>query len=795
MSAKESIKLPKEDKKSIKISVRSLVEFVLKSGDIDNRITSDAQKDAMLEGGRIHRKLQKLMMGPSYRSEVVLKYLVDERDFQILVEGRADGIIEDEDGVTIDEIKGVFTDISRLEEPVPVHLAQARCYGFMYMEDHDTDRITIQVTYCQMETEQLRRFRYEYTRDELGLWFDGLIREYVKWADHLYRHELRRDASLKKLEFPYEYRTGQKELATSVYRAIARGRNLFIQAPTGVGKTLSTIYPGLKAMGEGIVEKLFYLTAKTITRSVAEETFVILEDNGMYLTSVTITAKEKMCILDTPSCNPDDCPYAKGHFDRVNEAVFTIIQNESRITRDKILEYSDRFSVCPFEFSLDISGWADAVICDYNYVFDPNVRLKRYFSEEISGDYLFLIDEAHNLVSRGREMYSASLIKEDVLSAKRLLKGHARLTKYFDRVNKILLEMKRESAEPVILDSVGNLVMAAQSLYGVLERFLDEERGFQDRDDVMDFFFELRDFLMIYEEMDEGYRIYSELLPDGRFMVKLFCVNPAGHLRECLSMAKSSILFSATLLPMSYYKELLGGDPDDYAVYAQSPFPEENRLLLIADDVSSRYTRRTRTEFAKVADYIELAARSHEGNYMVFFPSYQYMEEVEQLWKEKMDCSDGPIRYIIQKSRMNEDEREGFLREFDEDREGSLVAFCVMGGVFAESIDLKEDRLIGAVIVGTGLPMVCTEQEILKDYFEEEKGKGFDYAYRFPGMNKVLQAAGRVIRTMDDKGVILLLDDRFLRSEYDPLFPREWNRRQSVNLKTAERAMKEFWDG
>ncbi len=781
------------EKASIKISVRSLVEFVMRSGDLDNRRMKAAEKDAMQAGSRIHRKIQR-RMGANYQAEVSMKHVADEGDFQIVIEGRADGVITEPAGVTIDEIKGVYLDINRLEEAIPVHKAQAMCYGYIYLTDHDLDSIAIQVTYCNLETEEIRRFTTDYGAGELTTWFQGLVHEYVKWANYLYRHGLKRDASLKNLTFPYEYRQGQKELAVSVYKSIVRKKDLFIQAPTGVGKTLSTVFPGLKAMGEGHVEKLFYLTAKTITRSVAEETFSILRGRDMYLKSVTITAKEKLCFLDTPSCNPEDCPYAKGHYDRVNDGVYEVIHREFGITREIILAYAERFRICPFEFCLDISNWVDAVICDYNYVFDPNVRLKRYFSDGVSGEYLFLVDEAHNLVSRGREMYSAALIKEDVLLAKKIIKGkNGKLSRLLERANKQLLEMKRESDGYRIHENINSLMAVFLSLYGELETFMEESREFEDRDLMLDFYFELRNFLMTFEGVDEAYRIYSELLPDGRFMVRLFCMNPAGHLKECLKKGRSTVFFSATLLPVLYYKELLSGNQEDYAVYADSPFPKENRLLLVAGDVSSRYTRRNQREYEKVADYIETAARGKCGNYMVFFPSYQYLKEVEALWKERMEEAESPIAWASQDNRMKEQEREQFLLLFEEQRECSFVAFCVMGGMFSEGIDLKEDRLIGAVVVGTGLPMVCTEQEILKGYFDEKERKGFDYAYQYPGMNKVMQAAGRVIRTMEDRGVILLLDDRFLREEYQTLFPREWWPYQVVNRNNVRQTIEAFW--
>lgn len=795
--------------KQIRVSVRNLVEFVLRSGDLDNRRTAVDQKEAMLAGGRMHRKIQK-KMGSGYLAEVPLKCSVEEDGFEILVEGRADGIIREGNRATIDEIKGVYMDISVLEEAVEVHLAQAMCYGYFYGLNEGLEELTIQVTYCNLDTEEVRRFQVIKTMEELKEWFMRLIHEYVKWARYLYHNAQRRDESLKDLEFPFPYREGQRELAVSVYRTEARRRKLFIQAPTGIGKTLSTVFPSLKAIGEGHGDKLFYLTAKTITRGVAEEAFAILRQQGLYFRSVTITAKDKLCFLEKPECNPDACPYAKGHFDRVNDAVYEIVHKEFGITREVILKYAEKFKVCPFEYCLDISSFVDGIICDYNYVFDPDVRLKRYFADGAKGEYIFLIDEAHNLVPRAREMYSAVLIKEEVLAAKRLVKDKSpRLTRQLERVNKICLEMKRQCEGWQILPDADHLVTALTSLFSELEKYMDEYKGSEGREELLDFYFTVRNFLNIYERVDEHYRIYTELTESGDFKIKLLCVNPIVHIGECLAQGNSSVFFSATLLPIRYYRQLLSNDEEDYTVYVNSPFSQEHRLLLAAADVTSRYTRRNRTEYRKILDYIRQAAEARKGNYIVFFPSYQYMNHVLELLydgrigrpdfadgsdAQKLYLQDSGIDWLVQENRMTDAQREDFLKEFEQERENSLVACCVMGGLFSEGIDLKEERLIGAIIVGTGLPMVCTEQEILKGYFDEEEQEGFAFAYQYPGMNKVMQAAGRVIRTAGDKGIILLLDDRFLRNDYRELFPREWDDCRRVTLKTVRQELENFWN-
>lgn len=782
-----------EQKKQVRISVRALVEFVLRSGDIDNRRSGAAQKDAMAAGTRIHKKIQK-RMGGNYRAEVPLKYtaLDEEEDIELLVEGRADGIFEEDGIVTIDEIKGVYMDLERLTEPVAVHMAQAMCYGYFYCCDRDLDGVRIQLTYCNLETEEIRRFHEDRSKEELEVWFRSVIHEYFKWARYLCHHELQRNQSISGLEFPFPYREGQRDLAVAVYKTISRKKRLFIQAPTGIGKTLSTIFPAVQAMGAGKASKVFYLTAKTITRTVAEEAFRILRSRGLVFTAVTITAKEKLCPMEKTECNPEACPYAKGHFDRVNEAVFDILHLEQEMDRETVLRYAEKYRVCPFEFCLDISSWTDGIICDYNYVFDPNVRLKRYFADGASGDYLFLVDEAHNLVSRAREMYSASVYKEDFLEVKRIIKGKSpRLERQLDRCNKLLLSMKRECGDWQLLEDVTGLAAGIMTAFSYMETFMEEFPEFPERETVLDFYFCLRDFLNVYEELDGHYRIYEENREDGSFLVRLFCVDSSRLLSRCMDQGASTILFSATLLPVRYYKTLLSGNQEDYAVYVNSPFPEENRLLMVAEDVSSRYTRRSPSEYRKVADYIRIVTQSRPGNYMVFFPSYQYMGEIEEILEEEPLKAD----LLVQGQGMGEAEKAEFLEEFEKERSHSLAAFCVMGGVFSEGIDLKEERLIGVIVVGTGLPMVCVEQEVLKGYFDETEEKGFDFSYQYPGMNKVLQAAGRVIRTPEDRGVILLLDDRFLRRDHLELFPREWEHFQVVNRGNAARCLEDFWNG
>ena len=864
------------------ISVRNLVEFILRSGDIDNR-SGRMVADAMLEGGKIHRKIQR-SMGENYQAEVPLALTIEAEEYMLVIEGRADGVAygefpihtasdsadnvlhaeqtslelehepidEEEDEqkgstgiqnvsddakscdilenmVYIDEIKGVYRNVATMEAPVYVHKAQAMCYAYIYALQNHLDKIGVQMTYCNLDTEELKYFQEVFTWDALAEWFGKLIAEYRKWADWQIKWRRRRQESIQKLEFPYPYREGQRKLVGDVYRTISRGKNLFIQAPTGVGKTISTIFPAVKAVGEELADRIFYLTAKTITATVAKETFGILRKQGYQAKIIQLTAKEKLCLCGRTTestedkfpefpqvkleCNPQNCPYAKGHFDRVNDAVFELLQESDLFTREEILAQARKHTVCPFELSLDVATWCDDILCDYNYVFDPNVYLKRFFQDSPKEKYLFLVDEAHNLVDRSREMYSAHIYKEDILAVKKIMKIHNHaIARTLDKCNKAMLDFKRECETYSVCESVGVLTFHLMRLVSQFEEFFEKPREFPDKKTVLDFYFELRNFVNIYDLVDENYVIYNELQEDGRFMIKLFCVDPSKNLQKCIDKSVSTIFFSATLLPINYYKRLLSTKEDNYAIYAQSTFDEKQRLLAFGRDVSTKYTRRGQAEYERIAQYIHAAICGRAGNYMVFFPSYRMMQDVcgifvraEQesgIWDVvhmlgEEDAAENPfdkrLTITMQRSNMNENEREEFLQAFEKEENGTLVAFCVMGGIFGEGIDLKNDRLIGAIIVGTGLPQISNEREILKQYYDKQGVSGFDYAFRYPGINKVLQAAGRVIRTQEDRGIILLLDERFLQSDYDALYPREWKNRIVGNVEIIEDKIQKFW--
>ena len=778
------------------ISVRGLVEFLMREGDIDNR-RHVAPEDAMQAGSRIHRKLQK-EAGGDYQAEVALSYAYEGDGYTLLVDGRADGIIDglDENAplVTIDEIKGIYKDVNKMKEPVPVHLAQAKCYAFFYATEYEKEKMGVRMTYCNLDTEEIRYFFKEYTYEELQDYYLDLMNRYAKWAKYEVEWHEKKVKSIKALSFPFAYRTGQKELVTYVYQTIYHQKKLFIEAPTGAGKTIATVFPAVKAVGEGKARRLFYLTAKTITRTVAEEAFAKLREQGLQFKTVILTAKEKICFTGECDCNPEACPYAKGHFDRVNDAIYDLLISEHGCTRGTIEAYAEKYKVCPFELCLDLSLYADGIIGDYNYAFDPHVYLRRFFAEGRRKDSIFLIDEAHNLLERGREMYSAVLIKEDFLSWKKeIIEKEPSIGKAIEKCNKELLALKKEGDVPRIVNNIDKLALALGRLSSRIEKFLEEKEDSPVKEQVLECYFVVSHFLMIYEAMDESYRMYCTLTEDDKFMFKLFCVNPASNLATCMERAVSTILFSATLLPIQYYKSLLGGEEEDYEVYAESTFDSSRRGLFIATDVSSKYTRRGDAEYNRITEYIYEIVKQKTGNYMVFFPSYKFMEEIYERYMA-VYYEDGSQQILKQDTSMREEEREAFLNAFlDESENRSVIGFCVLGGIFSEGIDLKNESLIGAIIVGTGLPQVCFERELMMDFFGGKSGDGFAYAYQYPGMNKVAQAAGRVIRTAEDIGVVALLDERFLQSGYQKLFPREWSHFEKSNRNLVGKLISDFW--
>lgn len=780
----------------LQTSARRLAEFICRDGDITS---GGSFKDPLLlmrEGSKAHRKIQN-SYGPSYKSEFPLSFLFESYGLDLLVSGRADGVKfhKSNDGerpVFVDEIKGVYADVEAMEEPLHVHLAQAYIYAFILCRDYCLSSIGVQMTYVSLDDGNVKRFYETLDFSVLEDFISNVISKISPFCSFAYSWMKERDLSIKPLEFPFAYRTGQRDLVSDVYRTILRSKKLFIEAPTGTGKTLSVIFPSVKAVGEKLINRIYYLTSKNITRQAAFNALSILGDRGMRMKVIEITAKEKLC-LNPGICDGSVCEFARGFYDKVRDVMIDVLNEYDFITSDILEAVAGKYNICPYYLSLELSDWCDMVICDINYYFDPKAYLKRFFADGQTEDSVLLIDEAHNLVDRGREMYSASIKKSSVLTVRKIIKPlDKRLFKALSHLNEKLLGLRKNlKGQYEFLTDRDALVSSLLSVRGAFDRFLLKNDNIPESNTVMDFYFSVRSFLDTSELFDENYLCYME--PDGKndIEVKLFCINPSKRLGNRISYARSAVFFSATFLPIGYYRNLISPDDEPYCVYAKSVFDAGQRLILVADDVTSRYKDRTDDMYSRFAGYIDAMAQSKTGNYIAFFPSYLFLEKT----KEKLLPLAGDRYEIIEQKRVfSEEEKMDFLKKFETGKDRSLLALTCLGGIFSEGIDLPGDRLIGAAVVGTGLPQVCSEREIVMKYFDGRNGSGFLYSYLYPGMAKVCQAAGRVIRTADDRGVILLLDRRFNDTQYRSSFPREWKDRKNTDLAHVAEELKNFWE-
>lgn len=784
---------------ALTLPIRQLVEFLLRSGSIDNRFTGF---DRANEGARLHRKLQRAAVKEysDYAAEVSLIQQYGCCDIKYTLEGRADGIFTDFNGVqTIDEIKTTLLPSDQITgEQSPEHWAQAKVYAAIYAKQHQLTVMRVRLTYYQVDEEQAYYFTKEYTCDDLNSFVQELLTQYAPWAKRAAQWREQRIAGLSSLRFPFaEYRVGQRAMMGAVYEVCRDGGQLLCQAPTGIGKTMSVLFPALKALGDG--GPIFYLTARGTTRAAAENAIAILRNHApsLCLRSVTLTAKDKICMQENRECTPEACPYAKGYYDRIKTALWDALDTPS-LTPEVLKTLAKRHTVCPFELGLDLSVWSDVVIGDYNYLFDPVVHLTRFF--ESRGDYLFLIDEAHNLPSRAREMHSASLCKSSFWDAKKKLgAGKSSLKNALNKVNGIFLDWRHRCEEESADSRFGKtfftreraetLDRALTRLCEPLEGWLDEHRDpGETHDALLQLYFDVRGWLRISDTFDEHFVLQISSF-GSEVRASLLCLDPSAFLESDFAKGRTAVLFSATLAPASYYKDLCGL-PEARAVALRSPFPENNLGLWCAQQVSTRYKDR-HGSISQVSDLIACMTEARTGNYLVFFPSYSYMQEVVKDFSTRYPS----FAVLCQQNNMDETQRSDFLAQFAPEPKESLIGFAVLGGVFGEGVDLAGDRLIGVAIVGPGLPQVGPRQEQLRQHFEETRGSGFDYAYRYPGMNKVLQAAGRVIRTPQDKGVVLLIDDRFTAPDTRCLMPPHWNHLKIIRSTEEFRAdLSAFWN-
>ena len=773
-----------DNMKEITISVRELVEFALRKGSIDFRYTG-RQRGA--QGTKIHQLIQKQYKEGDL-SEVSISETVKYNGMEITLQGRIDGVIFDEGNIIIDEIKSTRMPLDEIhEEFSQVHWAQGMVYAFLYCIENSIDEISVQLTYYNVDIKEVKRFKKSFNFEKLKDYlYEDLIKKYSKWANKLSEWKRLRDESINRLPFPYEsYRLGQRKLVISIYKTIKERKKIFVNGPTGIGKTISNLYPSILSIEKGNTEKIFYLTSKNTQREIVESTIDQLLQGQLKMKYTSLTAKEKVCFKEQVICNPEYCHYANGHFDRLNEALEDIFDNENTFTKDIICEYAQKHKICPFEFSLELASWSDLIICDYNYIFDPRVSLKRFTEEK--GKYIFLVDEAHNLVERSRDMYSAELGKKQVMNLKSALGKKHPLYKSLEKINKEFISIRKaeifnETDLPQEL-----LDFAYEFIYRGDKWLAEHNNEAVLYNELLHYYFEVNNFVRIAEYFGEHFRVIRKRSRD-EVKVKLLCLDSSSYIKKSVENGISSVFFSATLLPIAYYMELLGGNVnDDYHIILDSPFSEENTCMMISNQISTTYKNRGNS-YEDICHYIYHTIQAKKGNYMVFFPSYEYMDQVYDHFLESY-----PNLETIKQSKSMEDAgRKEYLEQF---KQGScIIAFAVLGGIFSESIDLQGERLIGTIIVSVGLPKIGEERNLIKEYYNKINHKGFQYAYMYPGFNKVLQGVGRLIRSEEDRGVILLIDARFAQQNYKQLFPKHWSNAKIVtSIDEVDEELNAFW--
>ena len=775
--------------KSLTLSVHQLVDFLLRTGDIDNRVFN---RSSMSEGTKVHANYQ-AKQGSDYISEYPLLHRFVVEGVDITLQGRADGIIKRKNGeYIIDEIKSTVEDLKIFrDDNFDWHIGQAKCYALLFSLEQGLDSISVRLTYIKQGKEKEKRIEeYFFLTVELEQFVHSLMEDYLDFYNIIFRHIEAKNKSIEGLSFPFkEYRAGQRELAKYCYAIAKNGGRFYSEAPTGIGKTMSTLYPFIKASTLDEETKIFYLTAKTPGKESAYNAVNILKDNGLICNDIVITAKDKICFSKGKACNPDECPFAKGYYNKIQAVLKYTLANYSTFDAETIVRIARENEICPFEYELDLSLFSDIIICDYNYMFDPISYMKRYFDEDAS-HHLALVDEAHNLIDRSRDMYSATISHKKYLEAKKSVRHskHVKLKRALSKVTKLLKDglEGREDGEH-ILDHF------PEEVYNVFNYFLEICQDINKNEhkemtkELLDFYLDVNEFIRLSDYYCDKYILYLKV-HEGLLDIHLFCLDASSFIAKTMKKVKGTVLFSATLQPIEYYIDTLGGDKkEDPRLILPSPFPIDNLKILVAPKVSVKYKNREKS-YEEVGEYINSFIKNKVGNYFIYSPSYEYMERLLSF------VNLNEVEYYVQNKEMSEEEREAFLLNFKPSPEKTTLGFLVIGGAFSEGIDLVSDRLIGAVIIGIGMPRINFENDQIAQYYKNQELPGHDYAYLNPGMNKIMQAVGRVIRSEEDRGAVLLVDERYLNRQYRDLYREEWKNYEVVlSPQEVEDTLKDFY--
>jgi DNA excision repair protein ERCC-2 len=779
--------MEKKLKKNLKISVVELIAYLFPTGSLGY---TPAKTSRLLEGAELHRKLQSLGEGAS---EVALLRTIEMENCTISFHGRADQVYLEDQQTVIREIKSTYVSPEHLNpETMQRDWLQAVAYAFLMLSEKEYSAFIIELCYIHLPGKELSFFRKYYDAvsiEELGL---KLLASWLEWKQKAWEWEKHRNHSLELARFPFSsMRKGQEELMDLMKLCISEQTTLWVEAPTGIGKTMATLYPSILSL-KNQNQKVFYLCAKTSQQDNVLEAIHFLTSQGIKLRNIQLTAKEKLCLHSSKSCDPLSCPFAEAYYDRLMEALNELLQLENFSSKEAC-EIAEKHRLCPFEFLLDASLWADIIIGDYNYFYDPRVYLKRYW-DNTSYQAVVLVDEAHNLVDRSREMYSSLLSKKELIKGMKNLKRKAPLL--FEALKQIQVWFKEqeEDLENLYDDKCLTLKRFPEALEVLLEEAQDAFVKLISQvpkvvlpHSAISLYFEISFMLKLLSLYDD--RFFSILsIEQNDVFVKIACINPSAMLKECNQKGCSVVFFSASLSPLSYYKEALGGDRDDPEMVLSSPFPRENLLSMMDASISTRWKNRPQS-LKPIKTLIETAISVKKGKYIAYFPSYQYLNDFVAILPENP-----PYEVMIQKTGMKEREKKQYLSAFEETSDQSLLALAVLGGSFAEGIDLLGEKLHGVIIVGVGLPKICPERELIRNYFQEHLGKGYEFAYLYPGLNKVMQAGGRVIRSEYDRGFILLLEDRFANSSYQKLIPEHWKPlQQIINKDHLKEQLGSFW--
>ena len=773
-------------RKVLTLSVHQLVDFLLRTGDIDNRIYNNA---TMSEGTLIHAFYQS-RQGKNYISEYNLLEEFKVFDFDVVLEGRADGIIDLGSTAIIDEIKSTIAPLEEYyESQREWHLGQAKCYALMYAHEKKYDAISIRLSYIHQVDKSKLIKTFDYLTSELERDVGKLLEDYVEFFKILFDRKLKRNETAKNIAFPYgKFRAGQKDLAKYTYGISQNGGILFAEAPTGIGKTVSTLFPVVKSFANTDIEKVFYLTAKNSGKDMAFNTANLLIESGLEASAIEILAKDKVCFCPGKACNPDECPYAKDYYTKIRQVIIDSIKNRKTFKTEEILEIAQHHALCPFELSLDLSLYMDIIICDYNYFFDPIVYLKQFFDSDAS-NMMVLVDEAHNLVERGRDMYSASFgsfrfkqIKRSLkhFDYKKYKKAQTSMTKFFNKFEEYPIgDTKIGMFDKTEINAINNYLLACADVNKNHHDVVSEE--------FTEFYLDLNKFIKLLDFYDQTFQLYVTKRDEDDVVIKLFCIDPSEHLKRTMDQVKGKIFFSATLSPYDYYMDVISRAKDNPLLTLPSPFSKRSIKVLVAPKISVRYKNRQDT-VNNVAEYIKEFVSHKVGNYFVYVPSYEYLEMlVPHLTSDSFEL-------LVQEKDMSEEEKEQFLSCFVDKPKKTMLGIAVLGGAFSEGIDLVGERVIGVAIVGVGIPQICFERDLIRDYFEKTAHKGYEYAYVSPGINKVMQALGRVIRSETDRGVALLIDDRYLTEKYNVVFKGIYSNYEVVtSIEDIKEQVENFW--